>query len=186
MVWRSRSGLLTARHRLVAIVGLLAIALLAIACQPPPPTHLATGEVQRTVSGQTLDVTVLSEASNQIERVRLLGIAAPDLQQIPWGPAARDALSAQLPPRARIDLEFASDERDAYQRRLAYVWQDGRLINEDLVARGWVLAATDAPDQRYRQRLERAQDYARIMGLGIWQPDQPLRQTPREFRAGRP
>ncbi|NEO50538.1 MAG: thermonuclease family protein, partial [Moorea sp. SIO4A3] len=31
-----------------------------------------------------------------------------------------------------------------------------------------------------------AQEYARIMGYGIWNPDQPLRLTPAEFRRQNP
>ncbi|NJL02605.1 MAG: thermonuclease family protein [Spirulinaceae cyanobacterium SM2_1_0] len=172
--WRQRCG---------GGILLLAIALLAIACQPPPVAHLLTAEVQRIVSGQTLEVTIPSEQPGQMQRLRLLGLNAPDLQQVPWGPAARDALAAELPPRTQIQLEFDAEPRDGFQQRLAYVWRDGTLVNEQLVKAGRALASPSAPNIRYSQRLEAAQDYARIMGLGIWNPAQPLRQTPAEFRA---
>ncbi len=159
-------------------------ALGVIACQPSPPANLLTAEVQRVVSGQTIEVTIPSEQPAQIQTVRLLGLEAPDPRQAPWGPEAAATLAETLPPRSRIGLEFDTEPLDAYQRRLAYVWRDETLVNEYLIAQGQALAATREPNTRYSQRFEQAQDYARLLGHGLWHPDRPLRQTPAEFRAG--
>jgi len=35
---------------------------------------------------------------------------------------------------------------------------------------------------QYSQRLNYAQEYARLMGYGIWNPEKPMRLTPTEFR----
>jgi micrococcal nuclease len=117
-----------------------------------------------------------------IERIRLLGISAPDLQQQPWGGAARENLAKILGSQASVLLEFDGEEKDAYQRRSAYVWHEGKLLNEILVARGYALARGQF-NPKYSQQLARAQEYARIMGYGIWNPEKPMRQTPDEFRA---
>ena len=51
-----------------------------------------------------------------------------------------------------------------------------------MVKEGWALAKPDFPNTKYMERLIHAQERARIMGLGIWNPDQPMRQTPAQFR----
>lgn len=148
--------------------------------------------VERVVSGQTLDV-IGTEAQDLTQRVRLIGIDAPDLEQTPWGPEAKARLEALIKGErnqviANVDalpqvlLESDVEERDSADRRLAYVWRNGTLLNEQLVAEGFALASPRSPNNKYKQRLMRAQEKARLMGMGIWNPDQPMRQTPAEFR----
>lgn len=148
--------------------------------------------VTQVVSGQTIAVT---GADAQPMRVRLVGVEAPDLQQQPWGQAAKQRLAAMIGGR-NVLLEFdsqaaddeasspvlAAPEKDAFGRYLAYVWQDGVLLNEQLVKEGYVLWVARSPNHKYDQRLERAQAWARLMGQGIWHPDRPMRLTPSEFR----
>lgn len=136
-------------------------------------------KVTRVVSGQTLEVTNTGEQS-QVMSVRLIGIDAPDLQQQPWGQAAKKRLAAMIDTEPVL-LEFDVQEQDSFGRRLAYVWQDGVLVNELLVAEGYVLVGR-SPNNKYDQRLDRAQEWARLMGRLIWNPDSPMRLTPAEFR----
>lgn len=131
----------------------------------------------RVVSGQTLEVTGTSEAS----QVRLVGIDTPDLQQQPWGVMAKERLQAMIGSKPVL-LEFDVQQKDAFGRQLAYVWQDGVLLNQKLVKEGWALFVPRSPNQKYDQRLERAQEWARLMGQGIWNPSQPMRLTPADFR----
>ena len=151
-------------------------------CRTSQPVGL-TAKVQRVVSGQTIDVLLPSKPAI-IKRVRLIGITAPDLQQHPWGVAAKNELEELLSQRgtqmvlSSVVLE-TEEVKDRYKRRLAYVWVDGNLVNEQLVAQGYVLAD---PVGKYSQRLTRAQEYARIMEYGIWNPERPMRLTPKEFR----
>ncbi len=79
-------------------------------------------------------------------------------------------------------LETDAEARDTDGRRLAYVWLNGNLLNETLVAEGFALAVSHPPNQKYDQRLAHAQDRARALGLGMWNPRQPMRSTPDEFR----
>jgi len=141
------------------------------------------------VSGQTLDVLNTNQQPPQIERVRLIGIEAPDLKQHPWGAAAKNRfekmitkITGQQLVLQPVFLEPDVQEKDSYGRWLAYVWHDNVLLNEQLVKEGYVLAAPRSPNNKYDSRLARAQEYARIMGYGIWNPDQPMRLTPAEFR----
>lgn len=141
------------------------------------------------VSGHTLEVLDTTKQPPLIQRVRLIGIEAPDLRQQPWGSIARNRLEemltdkvSQQPGLQPVLLEADVQETDSYGRWLAYVWCNGGLLNEQLVKQGYVLAASRPPNTKYDEHLARAQEYARIMGYGIWNPDKPLRLTPAEFR----
>ena len=163
--------------------------LLLAGCQSTPSPTGITVPVQRVVSGQTLEVLNPTQRSGLIERARLIGIEAPDLKQQPWGEAAKHRLEQILSKAPgeqlvldAVYLEPDVQEKDSSGRWLAYAWHDGVLLNEQLVKEGYVLAAPHAPNRKYDSRLARAQEYARIMGYGIWNPERPMRLTPVEFR----
>jgi micrococcal nuclease len=154
----------------------------------PSAADETSGELQVQVaaikSGQTIEV--LEAGSTLRKAVRLIGVEAPDPRQLPWGEAATQALQAQLAGQT-VHLEFDQEQDDAYGQTLAYVWLGDRLINEGMVEEGWVLAqgrspTTDVNNTRYALRLANAQEAARLLHRGIWNPDQPMRQSPSDFR----
>ncbi len=145
--------------------------------------------IERVVSGQSLEWVDTSKQPPRLERVRLIGIDAPDWRQQPWGLEAKKGLeqmlgkviSQQLVLKPVL-LESDVETLDRFGRRLGYVWKDKVLVNEQLVKEGYVLAVPRSPNNKYDQRLARAQEYARLMGRGIWNPSQPMRLTPAEFQ----
>ncbi len=166
------------------LVILFCLLLLLVGCQPRSKS-LENAQVQvklaQVVSGQSLEVLGMGNQPNLISQVRLLGIDAPDLQQRPWGDTAKERLQALIKGDS-VTLEFDIEGQDKFGRTLAYVWQDKLLLNEQLVKEGQALFVGRSPNHKYDQRLERAQQWARIMGLGIWNPEKPMRFTPAEFR----
>ncbi|NET09463.1 MAG: thermonuclease family protein [Merismopedia sp. SIO2A8] len=148
--------------------------------QPPAPDTQSV-LVQRVVSGQTIEVNPLGKPNPINQTVRLIGIQAPDLSQHPWGPKAQTWLENRLLGQT-IELEWDQQVVDRYERQLAYVWFEHQLINQTLIAEGYVLEETRSPNLKYSTTLEQAQSRARLLGLGIWNPEQPMRQTPEEFR----
>jgi micrococcal nuclease len=164
------------------IGAIAAILLLLLAsCRASEPPRGSAVEVRRVISGQTVEIAGTSGQSRLFERVRLIGIAAPDVRQQPWGLDAKQRLE-QLVEGQSVILEEDIETRDAYDRRLAYLWQDDTLLNQRLVAEGHALCEARSPNLKYLERLARAQEFARLMGRGIWNPDNPMRQTPSEFR----
>lgn len=166
--------------------------LLLGSCHPQTNPDKITLQVGRVVSGQTLEV-FNPKQQPPVRRVRLIGIEVPDLKQQPWGKAARERLEAMLSETVdtkrvlgKVSLEQDRQPEDNFGRTLAYVWQGDTLLNEELVKEGYALASPKFPNHKYDTRLTRAQEYARIMGYGIWQPDKPLRLTPKEFRLQNP
>jgi len=136
--------------------------------------------VVQVVSGQTVEVVGYG-GNSQPQKVRLIGLDAPDLKQTPWGEAAKARLM-MLVMNQPVLLESDRQSQDAFGRVLGYLWLGQQLVNRQLVAEGYVLAVPRSPNLKYQELLMRAQETARLVGKGIWNPDRPLRQTPTEFR----
>lgn len=165
--------------------GLLSLSLIGLlsACQPMagPVTETVEYQISRASSGQAIEGRMASSADPSNQQIRLLGISAPDQGQAPWGAAAKAYLHELLVGQ-QVLLEFDQQQQDSYGRKLAYIWQDGKLVNAALVREGYVLAQSWPPNSRYDAVLQEAQDTARLLGLGIWNPDRPMRQSPGDFR----
>ncbi|MFL0605213.1 thermonuclease family protein [Cylindrospermopsis raciborskii] len=186
---------------LLPIVLCCSLMLLLVGCQSKDRTKdsIVQARVVRVVSGQTLEVAKIGDPTNSVSSVRLIGLDAPDLRQYPWGEDARKLLekliqdansdnttnnntnSAQI-KLAQIKLEFDLQTQDKFGRNLAYVWKDQVLVNEQIIKQGYALFAGRSPNHKYDLRLENAQHWARLMGEGIWNPENPLRLTPGQFR----
>nr|MDZ8042453.1 thermonuclease family protein [Nostoc sp. CreGUA01] len=165
-------------------IAILACLLLLVSCQGKNQVaNQAQVKVARVVSGQSLEVLGMAEQPNLISQVRLVGIDAPDLRQRPWGEQAQEQLENLIGGAEQsVTLEFDLEAKDKIGRTLAYVWKNKILLNEELVKQGNALFVGRSPNHKYDQRLERAQQWARLMGQGIWNPEKPMRLTPAEFR----
>lgn len=161
---------------------LLCLLLLVIGCQAEKKAEIPIQvKVVRVVSGQTFEVLGMGEQPNLISQVRLIGIDAPDLRQRPWGNDAKEHLEALI-ESAPVSLEFDIEAKDRIGRTLAYVWKGKIMLNEQMVKDGYALYVPRFPNHKYDLQLERAQQWSRLMGLGIWNPEKPLRTSPAEFR----
>jgi micrococcal nuclease len=157
--------------------------LLLVSCQPQKQVENIPVPVKvvRVVSGQTFEVMGLGDQPNLLSQVRLIGIDAPDLRQRPWGDNAKERFEALIGGQP-VNLEFDIEPKDKIGRTMAYVWKDGSLLNEQLIKDGQVIFAARSPNHKYDLKLERAQQWARLMGQGIWNPEKPMRVSPAEFR----
>jgi micrococcal nuclease len=156
------------RQWLVAAI-VLALLWLLRATQPvvpPAGDPSLTVRIRRVVDGDTL---VLESG----ERVRLIGIDTPELARDgrpaePWAEEARDYLR-QAVDGGGISLGFDREERDQYGRRLAYVYRQGRLINEEIIRQGLSRAKTVYHySPAMKERFLRAEREAREARRGIW------------------
>ena len=138
-------------------------------------------KVERVISGQSIEIVDNFNPVPILQPVRLIGIDAPDLKQQPWGVDAKTELE-KLTLGREVLLEFDAQQKDSFDRLLGYIWEDKTLINEELVKEGYVLASEKVPNIKYSDRLANAQEWARLMGKGIWNPERPMRISPSEFR----
>lgn len=148
----------------------------------PKPGAVEPWEVQQVSSGRTLLAVNRADANRASQRVLPIGVDAPFPEQSPWGNEARAFWQQHLAQTKEVALEFDVERTNAAGHVLAYVWHKGRLLNEEAIAEGYALTRHFPPNVRYQQRLERAQLRARLLGLGIWNPKNPLRVSPSEFR----
>lgn len=175
---------------------LLASALLAAACTSPTgdedaatttsepttttqpattqePTTTSTSEaaasngivVVGVIDGDTFDV----EIDGVVERVRLIGINAPERGEC-FADDATAALTDLLDGDV-VELETDTSDRDDFGRLLRYVMVDGEHVNERLVHDGFVIAQRYPPDTARSDELDAAQAAAQADGNGLWTDD---------------
>lgn len=124
--------------------------------------------------------TLLVKIGNKKEKVRLLGVDTAEIAQGYWGSEAQK-FTQNLTKGKEIKLETDVQERDKYNRLLAYVYVDGVFLNELLVKEGYAQLLTYAPNVKYVDVLKKSQVEAKSSSKGIWGKD-GLKETPYEFR----
>jgi micrococcal nuclease len=124
--------------------------------------------VVRVVDGDTITVRL----GERVEKVRYIGVNTPELRHPTRGaePGGRAALAAnrELVEGRRVRLELDVEERDRYGRLLAYVWTGDRMVNAELVRRGYAQVMTIPPNVRYQDLFLRLERDARAAGRGLW------------------
>lgn len=132
--------------------------------------HTVQAQVSKVVDGDTIKVLV----NGVQETVRLLLIDTPETVHPtkgaePFGAEASHFVKQTLPEGSFVTLELNVNERDKYNRHLAYVWVNGQMLNMALVAVGLAkIAYVSSGDFKYLPALQQAELNARMNGLGIW------------------
>ncbi|MBM7650124.1 micrococcal nuclease [Bacillus ectoiniformans] len=133
------------------------------------PASRLSGQVIYVVDGDTFDVKL---ANGKKERVRLTLVDTPETKHPskgvqPFGPEASEFTKNALTDE-QVELEFDVQERDQYGRILAYVWHQGEMINEQLIAEGLARVAIFPPNTKYVERFREVQSIAQKAKAGIW------------------
>lgn len=156
---------------LAAIVGILIIVVQSCPYAMSPAPAALTGTVEDVYDGDTLTVTLESGA---VERVRLIGIDAPELRTNPhgaadkvYGPQAQEYLE-RLVAGATVNLVLDVQERDRYGRILAYIYHGDSFINLEMVRAGYAKIATYPPNVAHADEFLAAEREARAEGRGLW------------------
>ncbi len=138
--------------------------------------------VVRVNDGDTITVLI----NGRREKIRLIGIDAPELGQQPWGWRAKRHLEDVLSSSGGITIEYDIEQRDKYGRLLAYVrTADGRLVNTEMLKDGYAVLFTFPPNVRHVEDFKSAQRQARERRLGIWGKG-GLSQLPADWRRQHP
>ena len=142
-----------------------------------------TVRVERIYDGDTIGAVV----DGRFEKIRLLGIDAPEMDQRPWGRKAKECLESLLAAaNSKISLEYDIEQRDKYGRILGYIWiQDGRMLNEEMLKKGCAVLFTYPPNVKYVKSFRAAQQKARENKSGIWGED-GLKERPYDYRKEHP
>ena len=97
-----------------------------------------------------------------------------------FGAEASHRTAELLPVGTTVHLEADREQHDAFGRTLAYVHRDdGLFVNLALVAEGYAVVLTIAPNGSHATEFEAAEATARAEPRGLWQacggPGQPVR-----------
>lgn len=133
----------------------------------------------RVIDGDTVEVTPLS---GQSERVRLLGIDAPEAQQ-EYGSESTSEL-AQCVNNAIVTIEWT--ERDRYDRLLGKVIANNIDCNLNQLQKGaaWHYKEYQSSQTPYdRIEYANAEIVARLNGRGLWVNQYPIK--PSDYRSGK-
>lgn len=139
-----------------------------------PRGDVEVGRVIRIADGDTVTI----EVDGRRERLRYIGVDAPEMARADMGaPAECGAAQALDANRRLVDgrelvLERDVSDRDRFGRLLRHPWlasDDGWiLVSEALVSDGVIEARTFEPDTLREARLDQAEREAREQQLGIW------------------
>jgi micrococcal nuclease len=165
---------LRAGGRILLSCALLALAVTPAGSQETPRPRNLPGAVVKIVSGDTIHVFV----NGDVERVRYIGVAAPDPGDgrpesgEPQGFQAMQ-FNRGLANAKNVRLELDVQERDSEGRLLAYVWIGDVMVNAEIVGHGFGQVVTGGPNVRHQDLLLRRQEAARAAKVGIWKSAGP-------------
>lgn len=128
-------------------------------------------ELVQTVDGDTAKFNMDGE---QIT-VRFLGINTketvhPEIGEEEWGKEASDFSKDKLENATKIELEFDSsaNEKDKYDRYLAWIWVDDELLQNLLVQNGLAETYMLQNNYKYAGMLQESEEITKNSKLGIW------------------
>lgn len=164
-------------YSIILIVLVLLISMVGI-CQQAGKnkTNLYEAVVLRVVDGDTIIVAL----NNQEERIRMIGVDAPESvslneeENTVWGQSASEYTKSVLEPGTKIWLTFDIEERDQYGRMLAYIWLDSdtenlnHLFQKQLIEEGYALAIRYEPNTKYTAELYATMEGAIADRSGLW------------------
>lgn len=175
---------------LLLVMGQSAATQPALAPPTTQPAQPATGNRMEVLvihpkGGDELEVRPVGQT--RIMKVQLIGIDAPAKAtretegQEPWGTRAQQFLSLQV-TRKIVTLEFDVQVKGEEGKVWAYLWLGDKLLNEEVLRAGHAVLATQVPNVKYVERLQAAQRFARENNAGIWNPKEPLTESPEQYR----
>ena len=128
-----------------------------------------TGTVTRIVDGDTIELLFGSE----IYKIRYLNVDAPEMSGGDGGGPeclAEDAklLNEQLTFERTVELEYDVECTDRFDRLLAFVKVDGRMVNEVIIERGFGQVLVIPPNVKYQSEFEILEARAKDNRAGVW------------------
>ncbi len=126
----------------------------------PMPVAAKVVSVSRVIDGDTF-------VTKTGERVRLIGIDAPELKGSKcYSGEAKSHLAALISGK-KVDLKYDKDKKDKYGRTLAYVYTSV-FVNQDLARNGYAAPMFFAPNTAKESTLLAATQQAQKEKRGIW------------------
>jgi micrococcal nuclease len=131
-----------------------------------------------SVSAATTTQVVKLEKCTDGDTARFVGVGATRFLYVdtpestnkiePFGKEA-SAFTCSLLTKAKvIKLEYDGPQKDKYGRTLAWVWADGKLVQQSLIERGFVKGFYDYGTYKYEALMIKLQASAKAKKVGMW------------------
>ena len=141
---------------------------------PPVTSQYTYYSVVSVVDGDTIKINI----DGRQETLRLIGIDTPETVD-PRKPvqcfgkeASNKAKELLTGKKVRIEKDPTQDERDKYDRLLAYIYrEDGLFYNKYMVEQGYAHEYTYNTPYKYQAEFKAAEKSARENQRGLWSPD---------------
>lgn len=111
-------------------------------------------------------------------KVRFLAINTPEIKHGKneaeyYGNEAAYYTCSRLKKANNIELEFddGSEKKDKYDRYLAWIFLDDKLLQEDLIKNGYAEVKYINGDYAYTNELQKLESKAKEQEIGIWKDD---------------
>ncbi len=153
------------RHVTVLIIFLSILA--------PALSHAIEANVTKVADGDT--VTAVTK-DNQILKIRLFGIDAPEKKQ-PFGQKAKQVLT-EMVHKKDIDVDIVTGDR--YGRSVGIIRLGNKTLNEEMIKRGLAWVYHDYCNKPECEKWTAIEEKARKDRKGLW--EQPSPQAPWDFR----
>ena len=162
----------------VSIIAALLIAAVAYFFNIDLSTDVKEGQIPvelvQTIDGDTIQVMIDGEKRN----IRYLLIDTPEIDHKnpgntePFAVEARDR-NDELLRSGQVTIEFdEGDREDKYGRLLAYIYVDGKSVQQTLLSEGYArVAYVFEPNTRYIDEFNKAEKQAKDAQKGIWEVD---------------
>lgn len=124
--------------------------------------------VTRVIDGDT--ITAKDEHGNDLGRIRILGLDAPELDHDEcWATEARDAATDLLDGQhVTLTPDPKNDDHDTYDRLLRYVDLDGTDASEELIQDGHAPDTTNPRQHTRHHDYRAAEQHAQDEHRGLW------------------
>jgi len=126
---------------------------------------------KRIVDGDTAIFIINDEEM----RVRFIGINTPesvaeDRPAEKYGKEASEFADEKLTNASKVEIEYEpkADKQDKFGRELAWIWVDGKLLEELLIKEGLATTYLLKDNYKYTEILKKAEEKAKNEGTNIW------------------
>ncbi|MBD3264572.1 MAG: hypothetical protein GF375_05690 [Candidatus Omnitrophica bacterium] len=118
--------------------------------------------------------TIVTEGG---ETIRYIGIDCPEEGYYQDGkfiaepqPFFEEALEAnrEMVEGKTVSLEFDTVKKDEFGRTLAYVYIDGKMVNAEMIKKGYARADISYPNTSYKKEFLQLEADAQSKEVGIW------------------
>ena len=121
-------------------------------------------KVVSVVDGDTIEI----DYNGSLEKVRLIGIDAPESHECFSKEATNKLKSLIEGKEVRLEFDPTQGERDRYGRLLLYVWQGDVFVNETMIEEGYAYEYTYNLPYKYQGSFMSAERDARKNKRGLW------------------